>query len=108
MMIDVSSESSALIPSTPSRYEIPSDGTSCISSWNWNPAAARSYCTYTQSDATSDTEAPMSALTNGAQVITERIGSPVIGVASQLHQHHENQDAHGDAVGIVLRASGLN
>src|SRR5437870_13010156 len=76
---------------------MPSDGTSDSCSLNWNPAAARSYAKYTQSDATSDTDAPVSAvsrtsngrcraknmmmmaLTNGAQVMIESRCNPIIG-----------------------------
>ena len=83
------------MPSTAKRYEMPSEGTSAISSRNWKPARSRSYAQQIHSDATSDTVAPAneinrtsigrrwaknmmrSALTNGAQVMTERIGIPV-------------------------------
>src|SRR5262245_25974559 len=100
MMIDVRRDMSALMPSIASRYEMPSDGTSVTLSWNWKPAIARSYAKYTQSDASSEIEAAASdssrtssgclraknmtrsAATNGAQVITERMGTPFMSVTS--------------------------
>jgi len=41
-MIAVSSTSTSPMPSRPSRYEIPTDGTSGIDSPNWKPAVVRS------------------------------------------------------------------
>src|SRR4030095_8085550 len=93
---------------------MPSDGTSETLSWNWKPAAARSYAKYTHSDASSETVAPDSdrirtssglprattrtrtAAINGAHVITERIGSPLTSVTSAPRRVTEGgQPRHG-------------
>src|SRR5688572_11541012 len=127
MMIDVSSAISALMPSMASRYEIPSDGTSGSSSWNWKPAAARSYAQYSQSDAISEMLVPTtdthrtrsgrcraknmmtSALTKGAHVMIERRGSLLMirAASPELNPEEKNQQSDGHTVHVILRTSRL-